>query len=386
MPKYGLELQLEIYESRKPPGLPVSFEEWEAEAREVMESGAYGYVAGGAGAEDTMRANREAFYRWHLRPRMLRDVDERDLSTTVLGTRSAAPFMLAPVGVLSIVHEEADLAVARTAASLGIPMVLSTVSSFTIEEVAEEMGDSPRWFQLYPGRSNEVMASMLHRAEAAGYSAVVATLDTTMLGFRERDLKHAYFPFLHGEGIANYLSDPAFRERLDSPPEEDLLAAARAFLDVYVNPSLSWKDIEFIRSRTSLPILLKGITHPEDARIALEHDVQGIIVSNHGGRQVDGAVAALDALPEVSEAVGDRVPVLLDSGVRRGADVLKALALGASAVLVGRPYVYGLAVGGEAGARQVVRNLIADVDLELALSGRRSVEEVDRSLVTRVEP
>jgi lactate 2-monooxygenase len=386
MSRHGLDLQLGVYGAKEPARFPFSFEEWEDRARQVISEGAFGYVAGGAGAEETMRANREAFYRWRIRPRMLRGVSDRDLETTVLGTRSAAPFLLAPIGVQEIIHPEAELAVARAAAATGIPFILSTVSSMTIEQVAEEMEDAPRWFQLYPGKSNEIMSSMLHRAEESGYEAIVVTLDTTMLGFRERDLKNAYLPFLQGKGIANYLSDPAFREGFARDLEKDPQAAVKIFLDIYVNPMLSWDDIAFIREQTSLPILLKGMTHPEDVRAAMEHDIQGIIVSNHGGRQVDGAVAALDVLPEICEVVDGKVPVLLDSGIRRGADVLKALALGASAVLVGRPYAYGLAVGGEAGVAQVIRNLAADVDLELALSGYRSTKEVDRSLLAQACP
>ena len=385
MSKHGLDLQLEVYGAQEPARFPFSYEEWEGRARQVLTDGAFGYVAGGAGAEETMRANREAFYRWRIRPRMLQGADDRDLETTVLGTKSSAPFLLAPIGVQEIIHPEADLAAARAAAATGIPFILSTVSSMTIEQVAQAMGDAPRWFQLYPGKSNEIMSSMIHRAEESGYEAIVVTLDTTMLGFRERDLKNSYLPFLQGKGIANYLSDPAFRENFAQDLEKDPRAAVKVFLDIYVNPMLSWKDISFIREQTALPILLKGVTHPEDVRMAMEQDIQGLIVSNHGGRQVDGAVATLDALPEICDIVDEKVPVLLDSGIRRGADVLKALALGASAVLVGRPYAYGLAVGGEDGVEQVIRNLIADVDLELALSGYRSVEEIDCSLVTRAD-
>lgn len=379
MAGYGLDLQLEVYGKGEVPDHPFSYEGWEQRAREVLDAGAFGYIAGGAGAEWTMRANREAFYRWRLRPRMLRDVSERDLSVEVLGARSAGPFMLAPVGVLSIAHPEAELAVARAAAATGVPVILSTVSSFTLEEVARESGDAPRWFQLYPGRSPELNRSLVERAERAGYSAVVITLDTTMLGFRRRDLENAYLPFLKGEGVANYFSDPVFRARLKEAPERDPEAAVRAFLAVYVTPDLTWDDVNAVREATSLPVLVKGITHPEDAREAVRQGVEGLVVSNHGGRQVDGAVAALDALPEVVEAVGGSMPVLFDSGVRSGADALKAVALGATATLVGRPYAYALAAAGESGVRCVIRSLLAEVDLQLALSGYRSVRELGAS-------
>lgn len=379
MTTHGQDLQAQVYGAGHAPEFPVSYEGWERRARETLDGGPFDYVAGGAGAEDTMRANREAFNRWRIVPRMLRGADERDLTTEILGLSLPVPFMLAPVGVLSIVHPEAELAVARACAATGVAPVLSTVSSNTLEEVAAELGGTPRLFQLYPSSDREIIKSLLSRAEAAGYSAVVVTLDTTILGFRERDLANAYLPFLQGEGLANYFTDPAFRAGLGRPPEEDPAATARYFLSIFGNPALSWEEIGFIREHTSLPVLLKGVVHPDDARDALECGVQGLVVSNHGGRQVDGAVAALDALPGIRQAVGERLTVLFDSGVRRGADVVKALALGADAALVGRPYAYGLAVGGAAGVEQVIRNLTADLDLGLALSGHRSASELSRS-------
>jgi lactate 2-monooxygenase len=386
MVNYGTEAQFEEYQGMLSPSsradrLPISFEEWEKRAREKLEDGPYDYVAGGAGAEDTMRANRQAFERWRIRPRMLRDVSDRDWSVQLFGQTFRSPVILAPVGVQSIVHPDAELASARAAAAMGVLYITSTASSRPMEEVAAAMGNAPRWFQLYWGKDRDVTASMLRRAEASGYSAVVVTLDTTMLSWREQDLRNAYLPFLVGEGIANYTSDPAFRSRLPKPPEEDKMAAVIQFLQIFSNNSLTWKDLAFLREHTSLPILLKGILHPDDAALALEHGVDGIIVSNHGGRQVDGAVAALDALPEICDVVRGRVPVLMDSGIRRGADVVKALALGATAVLVGRPYMYGLAVAGEAGVKRVIRNLIADFDLTMALSGIKSVAELDRSVL-----
>ena len=381
---FGLQAQVEIYLSAaQPQRPPVSVDRWREAARAVLPDGPWWYVEGAAGGGATMAANRAAFDRWRLRPRMLRDVAQRDLSVELLGRRLPAPVLLAPVGVLSVVHPEAERAPARAAARLGIPFVASTVSSVTLEGIAEASGDAPRWFQLYPARDREVMASLVRRAEAAGYEALVVTVDTTMLGWREHDLENAYLPFLLGEGIANYLSDPAFRARLPRPPEEDREGAILQFLQVFVNPSFTWDELAFLQSQTRLPVLVKGITHPDDARQAVEQGVQGLIVSNHGGRQVDGAVAALDALPEVVAAVGGRVPVLFDSGIRRGADILKALALGARAVLVGRPYVYALAVAGEAGVARLLRHLLADLDLTMGLCGVRSVAEIGPDLVTR---
>jgi isopentenyl diphosphate isomerase/L-lactate dehydrogenase-like FMN-dependent dehydrogenase len=326
-----------------------------------------------------MRANREAFFRWRIVPRMFCDVTHRDLGAELFGMRLPAPVILAPVGVQGIIHSEAEVATARAAASLGLPFVLSTLSSISIEDVANSAGSAPRWFQLYWGKNPELTASMLQRAERAGYKALVVTLDTSMLGWRERDLRHPYLPFFHGQGLANYFSDPVFRALLPEPPERNPIPAIQLWGSLFSNTALTWSDIPFLRRHTKLPILLKGILHAADAARALEAGVDGVIVSNHGGRQVDGAVGALDALPAVVKEVNGRIPVLFDSGIRRGADVFKAVALGAKAVLLGRPYIWGLAVAGEQGVRDVVLNLLADLDLTLALSGHTSCRMLDAS-------
>jgi lactate 2-monooxygenase len=312
---------------------------------------------------------------------MLAGNAERDLSVEILGTRSPLPFLLAPVGVLSIAHPEAELAVARAAAATGVPMILSSAASHSIEEVRDALGGSPGWFQLYWVNDREIVASFVDRAESAGYTAVVVTLDTLVLGWRPRDLRLAYLPFVTGEGCAQFFTDPVFRSRLERPPEDDVQTAAVTMLQTFPHLALTWDDLAWLRGRTKLPVLVKGVLTAEDARRAAECGVDGIVVSNHGGRQVDGAVAALDALVEVREEVGPDAVVLMDSGVRRGSDVLKALALGADAVLLGRPYVYGLAVGGQAGVEAVVRQLAAEIDITLALVGGRTVRELDRSLV-----
>lgn len=377
----GVQRQMEVYLAGvqgHAPAQPVAPEELEERARGVLPPRAYVYVAGGAGAEDTVRANRDAFRRWRIVPRFLRDVSRRDLGVELLGRRLPAPLLLAPVGVQAMLHPEAELATARAARSLGVPLVLSTVSSTPLEAVAAALGDSPRWFQLYWPKDPALAASLVGRAERAGYSALVVTLDTYLYGWRERDLQIGWLPFAHGEGLANYVTDPAFRAALAKPPEEDPPAAARHFLAVVSNPALTWGDLAWLRRQTRLPILLKGVLHPDDARRAVEHGVDGVIVSNHGGRQVDGAVASLDALPAVVEAVAGRAAVLFDGGIRRGADVFKALALGARAVLVGRPYCWGLAVRGEEGVREVLRNLLADVELTLGLAGCASCADVSR--------
>ena len=376
----GVERQLEIYQAGlkgSKATVPVSPEQLERKAKEVLEPRAYDYVAGAAGGEQTARANLEAFYRRRIVPRMLRDVSQRDLSVELLGTTLPAPVLLGPVGVQGIIHTEAELATAKAAASLGLTSVLSTLSSRPLEKVAQASGEGPRWFQLYWTTHPEVTASLVKRAEAAGYSALVVTLDTAILGWRERDLQHPYLPFLLGEGLANFFSDPVFRSLLAQSPQEHPVAAVRLWGGICSHTALTWKDLSFLRQQTRLPILLKGILHPEDAERALDCGADGLIVSNHGGRQVDGAVAALEALPAVAQTVNGRVPVLFDSGIRRGADAVKALALGARAVLLGRLYIWGLAVGGEQGVREVLLNFLADLDITLALSGYRSCRELD---------
>jgi lactate 2-monooxygenase len=416
----GRERQFEVYVSGARgvyPSVPVSFERLEGAARKAMSPEGYAYVAGGAGTEETMRENRAAFERWRIVPRMLRDVSTRDTSVDVLGTSFPSPFALCPIGVLEMAHREADVAVARAAAAEGIPFVFSNQASRPMEETARAMGDSPRWFQLYWSTSNDLVASLVSRAESCGCSAIVLTLDTTMLGWRIRDLDLAYLPFLGGKGIAQYTSDPVFVEALqetlrqEAPPAGRITlaaigtllrqagsypgsrlanvrsgiarAAVRRFVETYSRPSLSWDDLGFLRERTRLPILLKGILHPADARAAVEHGMDGIVVSNHGGRQVDGAIATMDALPAVLEGVAGRAPVVLDSGIRSGADVFRALALGASAVGLGRPYVWGLAAGGEDGVREVIRNMRADFDLTMGLAGVASARDIGPDNVAR---
>ena len=374
--------QFEIYAqglTGQVPQIPVSISELAERAREVLGAEPYGYVAGGAGAERTMQANLRAFERWSIVPRMLRDVSVRDLSSRVLGTEMRAPLMLAPIGVQSIVHPEAELAVARAASAQGLPFILSTAASHSLEEVAQAAPDARRWYQLYWPRDRELAASFVDRAERAGYSALVVTLDTWLLGWRPRDLQAGYLPFLKGKGVANYFSDPVFRAALQDAPEQDPGPAIGHWAYQFANPSVTWDDLTWLREQTSLPIVLKGILHADDARRAVDAGVQGLIVSNHGGRQVDGAVGALDALAPVCEAVGEQLTVLFDSGVRSGADIFKALALGARAVCLGRPFVWGLALQGQDGVEQVLRCMLAELDLTLALSGCTTIEQVDRA-------
>jgi lactate 2-monooxygenase len=418
----GPERQEAIYVagvSGRRPRVPPDATKLEAAARRRMSPEAFAYIAAGAGTEATVEANRAAFERWQIVPRVLRDVSERDSSVELFGQRFPTPFFLSPVGVLEMAHRDADLAVARVARAEGVAMILSNQASTPMEEVARELRDSPRWFQLYWSASDELVESLVQRAEACGSAAIVITLDTVILGWRSRDLEIGFLPFLRGMGIAQYTSDPAFTELLSKPPPGDRQApkptpnlhalrvliqltrlypgsflealrsgrarkAVERFPRVFSRPSLTWEDLAFVRERTKLPILLKGVLHPDDARKAIDHGMNGIVVSNHGGRQVDGSIATLDALPGVVDAVDGRVPVILDGGVRGGADAFKALALGAAAVGIGRPYVYGLGIAGEDGVREVIRNLAADFDLTMGLAGCRSTAEIGPEALTRI--
>jgi isopentenyl diphosphate isomerase/L-lactate dehydrogenase-like FMN-dependent dehydrogenase len=421
MTSIGRDTQSAIYRGGavgRMPIVPAGWNALEDAARVAMSADAFAYVAGSAGRESTADANAAAFDAWRIVPRMLRDVSARDLSVELFGRRYPSPLIAAPIGVLELAHPEADLGIARAAAALGIPYIASNQASIALEETFAATPGSPHWFQLYWSSSDDLVESLIARAEAAGAEAIVITLDTHMLGWRPRDLDLAYLPFAHGLGIAQYTGDPVFRrlvaERIASPVKsqtprlnasviktlldmtrhypgpfwanlrsKEPRAAVDVFLEVFSRSSLTWENLDFVRKRTELPILLKGIQHPDDAELAIKHGMDGIIVSNHGGRQLDRAIGSLDALPAIVEAVRGRAPVLFDSGIRSGSDALIALALGASAVLVGRPWVYGLAIGGAAGAEAVLRNLLAEIDLNLGLSGRTSVADLTPELLAR---
>ncbi|MCX2731923.1 alpha-hydroxy-acid oxidizing protein [Saccharopolyspora sp. NFXS83] len=413
----GRDRQSSIYRagvSGRKPVVPTDFRTLERRARRTASAEGWAYVAGGAGDGATMRANRAAFDRWSIVPRMLRDVSRRDLGVELFGRRIPAPVLLAPVGAAELIHPEADLAVAKAAAELGLPYVFSNQACVPMEECAAAMGASPRWFQLYWSTDDDLVDSLLSRAQRCGAEAIVVTLDTTLLGWRPQDLNLGSLPFARGQGIAQYTSDPRFREmvrervaggageesdvrvtfsairallsmsrRFPGPLLRNLRspeprAAVQTFLDTYSRPSLNWSDLATLRNRTSLPILLKGVLHPDDARRAVDAGVDGVVVSNHGGRQVDGSVAALDALAEIAPVVDGELTVLFDSGIRSGADVVKALALGADAVCLGRPYLYGLALAGAEGVRAVAANVLAELDLTLGLTGHASPAELTR--------
>jgi lactate 2-monooxygenase len=398
------------------PRVPIDPHALEQKARESMSPEGFAYVAGGAGIESTMRANRDAFDRWKIVPRLMRNVSERDMSVTLFGRRLPSPVLLAPIGVLEMAHRKADVAVAAAAAREGVPCIFSSQASVPMEKCAAVMGDSPRWFQLYWNRSDDLVRSFIARAERSGCEAIVVTVDTAFLGWRSRDLELAYNPFMRGLGIAQYTSDPVFREMLsaalEGPPAEkppltlDTVGAAakiiasypgslgakirsgeprkavQRFLASFSRPSLTWDNLSFLRDLTKLPILIKGIQHPDDAREAVGRGIDGVIVSNHGGRQVDGAIGSLDALPEVVAAAGGKIPVLFDSGIRGGADIFKAISLGATAVCIGRPYVYGLAIAGEEGVVEVIRNMIAELDLTMGLTGCARLDELTTGMLS----
>lgn len=416
----ALDLQRRIYLeglAGRRPVVKADFASLETAARSHMSPQALAYIAGGAGAELTMTSNRAAFDRVQIVPRMLRDVSSRSFQISLFGGVHPTPLMLAPIGVLELVHRESDLAVARAAMALQVPMIFSNQASVPMEACAKEMGDAARWFQLYWSKSRDLVVSFVKRAEACGCSAVAVTLDTTLLGWRPRDLNLGYLPFLEGKGIAQYTSDPVFLQSLNepetdpSPPRKINLAslqalisvvnhfpgngftsklrsglplkAVRKFVATYSNPAVTWDDLTFLRSITKLKILLKGVLHPDDARKAIDFGMDGIIVSNHGGRQVDGAIATFDALPSIAEAVNGRIPVLIDSGIRSGSDIFKALATGAKAVCIGRPYVYGLAIAGQKGVEDVILNLMGEFELTMALAGCKSVAEINRDMLAR---
>ncbi len=367
----------------KVPDLPTDLGRLEEAARSAMAPRAFDYVAGAAGSDDTARENLAAFRRWRIVPRMLANVSTPSYSRTVLGANLPVPVLLAPVGVLGMAHPDAESAVARAAAAAGVPMILSTAATTAMEDVAAASGTGQRWYQLYWPKDRAVAASFLGRAQAAGYSVLVVTLDTRILAWRPRDLDNGYLPFLQGVGIQNYLSDPAFQAGLTSPVDVDPDAAVMRYTQIFGDLSLTWDDIPFLRQHWNGPIVLKGILSVEDAVGAADAGMDGIIVSNHGGRQVDGSIAALDALPAVADAVGGRLTVMFDSGIRGGADMLKALALGAQAVLIGRPYVYGLALGGEAGVRHVLRVLRNDFELTMRLAGKARLSELGPDCLQR---
>lgn len=370
--------------SGEPPTQRFRYEDWHDAAAAKLDPKAYGYVAGGAGREQTMAANESSFARHQIVPRMMVDVDAGARRTRVelFGQTFPSPLMLSPIGVQSIIHPEGEVATARGAAEAGVPYILSTAASNTLEDVRAASGDHPAWFQLYWPTEDAVTASLVRRAEEAGFGAIVVTLDTKFLAWRPRDLDTAYLPFLHGEGVANYFSDPAFRTGLEESPEDNPQVAILKWAGIFSKKDLQWSHLAWLREQTSLPIVVKGIQHPLDATAAIAAGADGLMVSNHGGRQVDGAIGSLEALAPVRAAVGDDVPILFDSGVRSGADVFKAVALGADAVCLGRPFAWGLAADGADGVRHVCQSILNEFELTMALAGVPDIDNLNSTALT----
>ncbi|KOG13829.1 MULTISPECIES: alpha-hydroxy-acid oxidizing protein [Streptomyces] len=385
-PQFG-DYQNEIYFdglSGVLPALPMALDELEAKALAALPPSVRSYVAGGAGDEHTQRANVRAFERWGLYPRMMVGATRRDMTVDLFGHPLPSTLFMAPVGVIGLCAQDGhgDLATARAAARTGVPMVASTLTVDPLEQVAAEFGDTPGFFQLYTPTDRDLAASLVHRAETAGFKGIVVTLDTWITGWRPRDLAASNFPQLRGHCLANYFTDPVFRARLAKSPEENPGAAILEWVSIFGNP-LTWDDLPWLRSLTDLPIILKGICHPEDVRRAKDGGIDGIYCSNHGGRQANGGLPALDALPAVVDAA-DGLPVLFDSGIRSGADVIKALALGATAVGIGRPYAYGLALGGTDGVVHVLRSLLAEADLIMAVDGYPALSDLTPEALVRL--
>jgi lactate 2-monooxygenase len=381
------DYQLEIYLqglSGVVPTLPMAYAGWEARAEAAMPPSVWSYVNCGAGDERTQRVNRTAFDNWGLMPRMLVGAKERDLSIDLFGVKLPSPIFMAPIGVIGLCSQDGhgDLATARAAARTGVPMVISTLTEDPLEDIAAEFGDTPGFFQLYTPTDRDLAASLVQRAEAAGYKGIIVTLDTWVLGWRPRDVVTANFPQLRGKCLSNYTSDPVFCASLDQPPEQNPQAAVLRWAQIFGNP-LTWDDLPWLRSLTKLPLIVKGICHPDDARRAIDGGVDGIYCSNHGGRQANGGIPAIDCLSDVVDAA-DGVPVLFDSGIRSGADIVKALALGATAVGIGRPYAYGLALGGTDGVVHVLRTLLAEADLLMAVDGYPTRKDLTRDTLRRV--
>lgn len=359
---------------------PINAAEFEEAAKKVMDFGPFGYVRSGAGGEETLRKNTAAFSNYSLVPQFLNDVSAIDTSITLFGRTYPQPFLFAPIGMNKLAHEEGELASSKAAATYNIPYIQSTVSSYSIEEIKEATDDSPKWYQLYWSSNKEIALNMAKRAEKAGYEAIVLTVDTVMMGWREEDMRNQFSPLSLGLGKANFISDEVFTQQIENLEDETVI---QGILDSMHHPTLSWNDIAELRKHTTLPILLKGILHPNDAKLAIDKGIDGIIVSNHGGRQLDGVISSLEALPAIAEAVQGRIPILIDSGIRRGSDVVKAIALGADAVLLGRPYIYALAAGGQAGVEHLISSFIQEINVSMGLVGAATIEQLGKCMIVK---
>ncbi len=359
-------------------------EEWEVKAKEILPKGAYDYVSSGSGKEETANKNIEAFSKWNIVPRMLRSVEKRSLATKIWDVSFKTPVMLAPVGFQTVIHPNGELAAVKAGAKLGIPYITSTVSSYSIEEIALAAPTTPKFFQLYWPGDDEIALSFVRRAEQSGYKAIVLTVDTAVLGYRERDLQNQYFPLRQGAGMANYLSDPIFQKKYNAEGSVEQTELIGKIAPLVFNQTLTWEKVAWLKSQTTLPVIIKGILHPEDAKLAKEYGVDGVVVSNHGGRQLDGSISSLDALPTIVKELKNEMPIFFDGGIRRGSDIIKAIALGADFVLIGRLYAYGLALG-EEGVETVLQNLVNDLEVSLALAGVTKISDINETYIVRNE-
>lgn len=378
MAHYG-DLQNEIYNaglSGVLPDYPVDFATLEKRAQQALSPSMLSYVQGGCGDEHTQQSNAGAFHHWGMVPRMMVDCSERDLSINLFGLKLPSPIFMAPIGVNGEITQDrkGDVAAAQASSATGVPFCASTLSNTPLEDVVKAGGETPGFFQLYTPRDEKLTESLVQRAQKAGFKALVVTLDTWLTGWRPRDLNSSNFPQLRGKVLENYFSDPVFQKMLDKPPLDDPGAAVAAWASTF-GKVLTWDHIAWLRGMTDLPIVLKGICHGDDARKAVDCGVDAIYCSNHGGRQANGGIAAIDMLPDVVAGAGD-TPVLFDSGIRSGSDVIKAIALGATAVGIGRPYAYGLAIGGAEGATHVLRSILAEADLLMAVNGYPTLKAV----------
>lgn len=353
--------------------LPIGFEQLEKQAETILDPHGFGYIQSGAGNEETLRKNEQAFEKHSLVPRFLTDVSHVDTSIQLLNRIIPFPVVCAPIGMQQLAHADGEIASSRAAAQLNIPFIQSTVSSYSIEDISAATKQSPKWFQLYWSSNEDVSYSMVERAEKAGYEAIVVTVDTVQMGWREVDLRNQFSPLKLGIGKANYEQDPVFMASL---PKSDRKTIVDHIIKNINHPHLHWEHLKKLKERTSLPILLKGILHSEDAKLALELGIDGIIVSNHGGRQLDGVISSIEALPHIVEEINGRIPVLFDSGIRRGTDIIKALCLGATAVSIGRPYIYALAVDGERGVYSYLNDLMEEFTTSMKLAGASTIEEL----------
>ncbi len=386
--------------------IPFNANELEQLAKSKLSKNAFGYIATGAGSNQGIQNNLDAFAKYAIIPRMLNGNAEPDMSSTILNTKLPYPFLFAPIGVLGLAHPKGDLELAKSSKLSSVPMIHSNQASYSMEVCRDALGNTDSWFQLYFSKSKELVESLVFRAAESGNKAIVLTLDTTSLGWRNMDLENGYLPFLRGLGIAQYTSDPVFQKLMRNAPltnankkfpglidlitlfksypdsffnnlkTKNPVKAVRTFLDVFSRPELNWNDVIWLRSITKLPILLKGILHPDDASKALDFGIDGIIVSNHGGRQVDHVISTLDSLVEIKKVVPENYPLLMDSGIRKAADVFIALALGAKAVCLGRPYAYALSIGGKDAVVEYVQNMASELKITMSLLGCKRLEEI----------